>query len=99
MSETETEYPMKREPTIGDCIAEIDRELAMRRHWYPRWVDAGKVTQYDARWQYGALLKARLYLTALHNCGLADRCTADVRAVNVPKVTPEGGDGARADRD
>lgn len=31
------------EPTVAECIAELERELKMRRGLYPRWADAGKL--------------------------------------------------------
>jgi len=36
------------EPTLAEMIAEAERELAMRRRVYPRWVEAGRMKQHHA---------------------------------------------------
>lgn len=34
-----------RPPTRDEIVAELTRELQMRRSVFPRWVEAGKITQ------------------------------------------------------
>ena len=37
--------------TYADMIAELDRELRLRRHLYPGWVRLARLTQYQAHRQ------------------------------------------------
>lgn len=41
--------------TIEEQIAEVRRELGMRRHKYPQWVAAGRMTQQQADDRLGRL--------------------------------------------
>ena len=40
--------PAPEDVTIKDQIAEVERELRMREHAYPRWVSTGSLTQEKA---------------------------------------------------
>lgn len=37
--------------TIDEMIKEADREVAMRKKWYPQWVQTGKIKQFDANYR------------------------------------------------
>jgi hypothetical protein len=37
--------------TLQDQIAEAQRELALRRTCYPKWIKAGKLDEGEAKWQ------------------------------------------------
>ena len=37
--------------TLQDQIAEAQRELALRRSTYPKWLKAGKLDEGQAKWQ------------------------------------------------
>lgn len=56
---------------LKTVIAELDRELALRRGVYAGWVDSGKMTADKASSQYGPLLKARQVV------GWLDKITPD----------------------
>lgn len=56
---------------LKTVIAELDRELALRRGVYAGWVDSGKMTADKASSQYGPLLKARQVV------GWLDKVTPD----------------------
>jgi hypothetical protein len=32
-------------------IKEVDREVALRKKWYPQWVQTGKIKQVDANYR------------------------------------------------
>ena len=36
------------EPTLVEMLAEVEREIALRRRVYPRWVSQGKMKQHQA---------------------------------------------------
>lgn len=46
-------------------IACIERELRMRRRVYPRWVEAGRITQAKAEWEIDAMEGVLATLQAL----------------------------------
>lgn len=37
--------------TLDEMIKEADREVAMRKKWYPQWVQTGKIKQLDANYR------------------------------------------------
>lgn len=37
--------------TLDEMIKEADREVAMRKKWYPQWVQTGKINQVDANYR------------------------------------------------
>lgn len=37
--------------TLDEMIKEADREVAMRKKWYPQWVQTGKIKQVDANYR------------------------------------------------
>jgi hypothetical protein len=37
--------------TLAEQIAEVQRELALRKQCYPGWVKSGKLDAGDAKWQ------------------------------------------------
>lgn len=43
------------EPTLEDAIAELNRELRLRKALYPKWVKQGKLEKIDADWQIKCL--------------------------------------------
>lgn len=49
-------------PELADVVAEIERELRMRRNNYPRWVSAKRMSQGAADRQTRLMEAARLYL-------------------------------------
>ena len=40
---------------LTDQIAEVQREIALRKQCYPRWVQAGKLAAGEATWQLRCL--------------------------------------------
>jgi hypothetical protein len=58
--------------TIEDMLAEVDRELAMRRRVYPRFVAEGKMTQAAADTQLARLEAIREHLRQSHEPPQAD---------------------------
>ena len=40
--------PAAPPPTIHQQIASVEREIAMRKRVYPRWIDGGRMTQAKA---------------------------------------------------
>lgn len=41
--------PEQRRPiTLADQIAEVERELALRRRTYPKWILSGRLFEFDA---------------------------------------------------
>lgn len=54
-----------RTPTLADEIAEVKRELAMRRHAFMRFVAGGKLSQEDAEWRIACLTATLQRLLAL----------------------------------
>jgi len=37
--------------TLDEMIKEADREVAMRKKWYPQWVQTEKIKQVDANYR------------------------------------------------
>jgi hypothetical protein len=56
-------------PTLRDAIAEVKRELGMRRGAYPRFVAAGKLPQGIANRQVACLETALKWLEGLYADG------------------------------
>ena len=52
-------------PTLDEQIAEIERELKLRGHTYPRWISQGKLSPINAQQQIGRLRAARVSLLEL----------------------------------
>lgn len=44
-----------RKPLIADQIACVERELKMRKRAYPRWIEAGRMTQAKADAEISAM--------------------------------------------
>lgn len=52
--------------TLDGQLAEINRELAMRKKIYPKWISHGTLKRADANKQYNALLATKKSLERLH---------------------------------
>ncbi len=51
--------------TVGEQIKAVEREIAMRRRVYPRWVSGGKMTQTKADAEIAAMEAVRETLRAV----------------------------------
>lgn len=46
---------MKKTITLTDEIAEVERELIMRKSFYQKQIESGRMTREKANWQYQVL--------------------------------------------
>lgn len=53
---------MAMEVTLDEMIAEVERELALRRRLYPLWVETNRMSQTAANWQILAIQAVLLRL-------------------------------------
>jgi hypothetical protein len=53
-----SDYLFDLKPNLGQQIAELERELVMRRQVYPKLIGAGKLRKKSADWQMAALASA-----------------------------------------
>jgi hypothetical protein len=51
--------------TFDEQLAEVEREIAIRKRFYPRWVTDSRISQADAERQLARLLAVRDTLLAL----------------------------------
>lgn len=60
-----SEYLIDMKPTVGQQIAELERELKMRAQVYPKLIGARKLSQKAADWQVACMKSAIETLKAL----------------------------------
>lgn len=76
MNDSSEYHGSGRERTLEEAIAEVDRELQVRKRCYSRWVDDGKMSSVDALDRFERLQTASVHLHKLQNL----RETAEAQA-------------------
>lgn len=63
----QTDMGFEPEPTIGDCIDELQREIRMRERVYPRQIDKKRLTKRRADFRIRCLERSIEHLETLRS--------------------------------